>query len=380
MPTYYALLGNSPSLSQAEISALKIDFSLITDQLLSFELENDDLAAELLAKTGGTVKILKLAAKLDSADPDQLLTEVITTLKRESEAKITFALSQIGKGSSMPITAQAVKDALKDEGLSARYIQSTGDHLSAAVLLHQPNTVELILFNHQNTYLLLQTIAIQNIDEWSIRDRQKPYADRKKGMLPPKVARMMINIGLENQPETPTLYDPFCGSGTILMEAAMRGCQLVGSDIDKDSVQGTRDNLNWLAQEYPLTPTAEVFLQDVTQLAPRVKPGSIDLIVTEPFLGKPKPQMTQLPNIFKGLNKLYLGAFKRWQPLLKPEAVVVIVFPMVDSGKRIYNLDSLIDKLEKIGYTTDLGPLNYGRAQAIVNRQIYRFTYRPQPK
>lgn len=374
MSAYFALLGNSPILSDAEITALHVSCEPTDlEQLIKLDFENDQQAADFLEKTGGVVKILKQIAELDTLEKETVLAALVEAFK--SEKKVTFALSQIGRGSSMPVSAQELKKALKDQNISARYLNSSGDQLSAAVLLHQPDTTELMLVNLENSYLLLETVAIQNIDAWTTRDRKKPYADRKKGMLPPKVARIMVNLGLENTQEQPTLYDPFCGTGTVLLEAGLRNCQVIGSDIDKEAVTGTQTNLDWFNQEYNLESDFKVFHQDVTQAINQLSPQSVDLIVTEPFLGKPRPQPHKVPDIFKGLEKLYIGAFKRWTQILKDGAQVVIVFPKVTIGKKTYTLDSLIDKLEKIGYTTTLGPLPYSREQATVKRQIYRFTY-----
>ena len=97
-------------------------------------------------------------------------------------------------------------------------------------------------------------------------------------------------------------------------------------------------------------------------------------------MGKQKPNAAKLPFVFKGLEKLYLGAFKHWTTLLADGASVVIIFPAVaienKHGKTItYNLESLIDKLAQFGYTTLSEPILYHRPQAVVQRQIYRFRF-----
>jgi hypothetical protein len=98
-------------------------------------------------------------------------------------------------------------------------------------------------------------------------------------------------------------------------------------------------------------------------------------IVTEPFLGKPTPQEAEVANIFKGLEKLYLGVFKQWQTILADQAEVVIVLPLVETSRHTFNLEGLIDKLANLGYTTVFQPIIYKRPQAIVQRQIIKFKY-----
>jgi 23S rRNA G2445 N2-methylase RlmL len=61
----------------------------------------------------------------------------------------------------------------------------------------------------------------------------------RAGALRPTVAAAMVRLsggpgGL--------LYDPFCGSGTILREAAAAGWEVAGSDIDPDAIDAARRN------------------------------------------------------------------------------------------------------------------------------------------
>ena len=70
---------------------------------------------------------------------------------------------------------------------------------------------------------------------------------------------------------------------------------------------------------------------------------------------------------------MYIGAFKQWTKLLKNDAVVVIVFPFVQAGKRAFSLEGMIDKLQQLGYTPLSEPVFYHRPQAIIQRQIWTF-------
>jgi len=77
------------------------------------------------------------------------------------------------------------------------------------------------------------------------RDFGRPAADAKSGMLPPKLARMMVNLASASKNET--LLDAFCGSGTILTEAATLGfAKLIGSDISERAVSDTQKNSDWI--------------------------------------------------------------------------------------------------------------------------------------
>jgi tRNA G10 N-methylase Trm11 len=382
MPTYYCLLGNTPSLSLAELQVLypNANVTSMAKQVAAIELADDEAAQSLMNRVGGTVKVIKHLENLSTSDPDQIQVAVAKVLAASEAAKVTFGVAEIGRDHLPPLNLFRIKSQLEEAGKRVRYVEGSRAGLSAAVLLHQTEVQEMNVLQLDHSLTLGQTVAIQDIDAWTVRDRHKPYADRRKGMLPPKVARIMVNIALSlTEVEKPLVYDPFCGTGTILIEALTQGCRVAGSDLDVEAITGTQKNLEWFTQLPENTEMAgllgPVFQADVSQVAASQLPTKIDCLVTEPFLGKPQPRADQLANTFKGLQKLYLGAFKQWTQILNQDAVVVIIFPQVVSGKNTYGLEGLIDKLASLGYTIASEPVLYHRPQAIVQRQIVVFKY-----
>jgi Putative RNA methylase family UPF0020 len=61
----------------------------------------------------------------------------------------------------------------------------------------------------------------------------------RPGALRPTVAAAMVRLAGR---AGGVLYDPFCGSGTIMLEAAAAGWEVAGSDIDPDAVETARRN------------------------------------------------------------------------------------------------------------------------------------------
>ena len=61
----------------------------------------------------------------------------------------------------------------------------------------------------------------------------------RPGALRPTVAAAMVRLA--GSPDG-LLYDAFCGSGTILIEAAAAGWEAAGSDIDPEAVETARRN------------------------------------------------------------------------------------------------------------------------------------------
>ncbi len=381
--TYFFLIGRTPDLSIKELQAVLPDPNLInlTEELVQAELESDEQAVELFNKLGGSLKVMKQVGVFNQVDEESLLDYIAAYLAQFP--KPTFAIAEINRNNIPKIQNQFIKNRLKARNIGSRFIDGSRGGLTAAVLTHH-DLIELSVIRIDEDTIFTHTLATQDIDDWTLRDRVKPYADRKKGMLPPKLARMMTNLargdwkkeqGEGNEAKVPFLYDPFCGSGTVLLEALMLNLPVAGSDIDQDSVRGSQANLEWFAGAYQREVDGFVFYSDATLVTPEQLVKPVDILVTEPFLGKPDPQEMQLPNIFKGLEKLYWGAFRQWTKILNDKAVLVIIFPYVEAGKTAYSLEKLIDKLAVLGYTPVSEPIMYHRPQAVVQRQVWQFVF-----
>ena len=376
MSIYYFQLGNTPQLSLLELECLTASkLKPISTQLFSLEIDEKISIEHLQQQSGGLVKTYQWLTNLETSSVNEIESKIINYLSQQT-GKVIFSIANLSNVDLPKIDLAAIKKQLTAQNIKSRYLNSGKRGLTAAVLTHQ-KVHELAIIKDNQKLILAKTSSIQDIDDWTKRDRYKPYADRKKGMLPPKVARMMVNItkNLSQSSSNLNLYDPFCGSGNILMEALMVDCDVSGSDLDLNAVRGTQDNLEWLIREYKLNKNLpKIFQLDATQ--PQSISNQIDAIVTEPFLGKPKPKEHELKNIFKGLYQTYLGAFKNWTKILKPGGIVSIIFPLVETKNQIYNLNKLIDKLSQLGYTTMSQPVIYSRPQAIVKRQLHFLKYK----
>lgn len=71
------------------------------------------------------------------------------------------------------------------------------------------------------------------------RPRKKPFFH--PSAMQAKLARCMINLAKPKAGET--VLDPFCGTGTMLIEAKLIGCQALGLDIQRRMARGTMKNM-----------------------------------------------------------------------------------------------------------------------------------------
>jgi len=70
-----------------------------------------------------------------------------------------------------------------------------------------------------------------------------------RGALRPTVAASLVRIAASVR-SRPRIWDPFCGSATILCEAAEDGYEVWGTDIDHEAIEAARENLAAVNREY----------------------------------------------------------------------------------------------------------------------------------
>lgn len=384
MASFLFILGRKTELCAAEaMEVLLARFpdstpTLINDHVLLAELSSEEVARSLQLVLGGVMKVATVIGNIPHVSTEKLeegIADVIPTLLSEGQTKVTFGLGEFGRESLDAISHAQVKRHLKAKGISSRFVDSVRSGLSASVLLHQ-DVEEILVVKSENQVYFAYTCAVQNIDDWTRRDREKPAADRKRGMLPPKLARTMLNLAVPGT-EKKRVLDPFCGTGTVLLEGLMLGHEVIGSDIRADAVKQTLSNLTWFQAAYPGEYTYDAFMADATQLKPEMLHGKVDAIVAEGLLGPVTPGAKELPNIFKGLEKLYLGSLRQWRQILQPGSRVVLALPQVEIGNKTYSLKTLIDSMTDLGYNTLLPSMIYDRPEAVVKREIFVLEFKP---
>ncbi len=376
------IFGRTPQLSLLELQSFYPKAALLIEGVCLVSEEVD--SQKMIHLLGGTVKIVDIVSKMPELDTDLLFSELV---KYVQDRHITFGISVYGRAHVTPAVLTTCKKLLSARGISARYVETKHNETLSSVVISKQQVTELVIIGDTTEYYIGVTRAVQDFEDWNARDFDRPAPDPKAGMLPPKVARMIVNIALAGgcslaPDHHPMLLDPFCGVGTILAESLLRGANTVGSDISEDAVAHAKKNLEWLRHEYssvePLY--ANVMVADATHLSEHIAPQSVDAIATEPFMGetvdnKALLRLTpdRIKNILKGLEKLYIGALREWVGILKLKARVVIAMPTYLIDRRIYRVKNVVDRCESLGYTLLTGPIEYSRPQAVVRREFYIF-------
>ncbi|MBT4516952.1 MAG: methyltransferase domain-containing protein [Candidatus Komeilibacteria bacterium] len=389
MNKYLFMLGQSPDLAKEELKAV---LSSKNDQIEligpDFVLANTNKESkDLINILGGTIKIARYNQSLDKlSNLDVFLWYDILekNLKPDKKNNFGFSLYNDSNDKSIQKIAFELKKLLKENKYKSRLVTSQ-DAILSSVVVSKNKLIgnELLIIKHENKYMLALTEAVQDFVRYGWRDMKRPHRDDKSGMLPPKVAQMMVNLaeGLDQSGEAgenknKNLLDPFCGSGTVLQEAILLGYQnIYGSDINPRSVTETTENLNWLLENFKAKANLKILESDIKNIDKKLDANSINTIVTEPFMGDARliarlNKTSDINKIKDELQILYTLAFEKFKKILSPKAMIVFVFPVFNiAGQDIYTLDKKI--ISQLGFEYKLDKdIIYNRPGQKVKRQI----------
>jgi tRNA G10 N-methylase Trm11 len=305
-------------------------------------------------------------------------------------------------------TGLSIKKAIRKTGLPKRgvhLIPNNDTELSSAQVFHNKLTGErgweLLLIRDNDKTVLAQTVAVQDIDAYTERDRGRPKRDARVGMLPPKLAQTIINLAAGSRQQAlgassselepsasslpPTILDPFCGTGVLLQEALLMGYQAYGSDLEQRMIDYSKANLEWLPTAFRLEPSASYRLE--TGDATNHKWGFSDIrypmsdvrVATETYLGKPftsAPDPATLSATVGDCNLIISKFLKNIRNQLKPGTHLCIAVPAWQTRPGQFRHLPLVDSLEEMGYNRMRfehvrdDQLLYYREDQIVARQL----------
>lgn len=359
---YIFFLGHQPHLSIAELEAVfgpqTITRTTKDYAILSLNQEISPNQIDLLGGTKSIAKIIK-NEPLQLNPKKQSLSLITNYISEQNPTKLKLGISIYRGKNSDRSNQKFIQDLLQNLRRSAqkdspelnlRTIEPKSSSLSSAQIIHsgllKTKGLSLILIIDQEELILARTIQIQNLKKYTLRDYERPKANTKNGMLPPKLAQIMLNLSLAKQDQI--ILDPFCGSGTILQEALLAGLSAVGSDLNPKVISGAQKNLDWLGTKFKFAGNYSLSVEDATT----AKWSSFDLVVSELYLGDP---LTKIPNqeevslITKKCNLIAKDFLKNIHPQLKSGQRLVLAFPCWFIKEKVIKLPT-VENLADLGY------------------------------
>lgn len=391
---YITILGRQPNLGIAELEKV---FGQNSIQILSEQFVRLEASDFNIEEFGGVLKAGKIITELTRCDWRSVSQEIINYYcnKWQSfEGKITLGISVYNfRESSREIqkTGITLKQKLKKSGVSLRLIPNTEPALSTATSHHNklglsPNKVELIIIRtNDNKTVIAESTGSQNITAYANRDQARPKRDAFVGMLPPKLAQIMINLASSNLPSTtyrlpPTILDPFCGTGVILQEALLMGRSAYGTDLSEKMVDYSQANLKWLCDKYHRDFKYEVYQGDAmkTKWHP-----PINAVVCESYLGQPfsaPPSPAKLEEVKKNCDHIITEFLKNLFPQIESDTPLCIAVPSWRDNNGNFTHLPLIATIGRLGYkrhefkNVSQNDLLYYREDQIVARELLVLT------
>ncbi len=431
---YIFILGRIPTLSTAEVlNVFRREKATYQILKLSEEVLIADLAEpikneqEFLDKLGGTIKIIEVLGEVSKVSDlrkalnvDELMDKY-PNIKQEVKnipfPKFYWGLSvyflcktklHIKQKIAKEIKSYLIgaKEILRERQIRCRIVTPPPHKLALdAPAVAKDGLIkkggEIAIAVDKEKVYFGKTLAVQDFKFYGLRDYGRPARDMKVGMMPPKLAQIMLNLSTAKKGGT--ILDPFCGTGVLLQEALLMGYKVIGSDKSEEAIKISKKNLEWLAlklkdtaeRQLDLGQNLKLFHSDVSNLAKFIAQNSVDAVVSEGTLG-PRyshrfPTDAEAERNFKNLETLHLSAFKVLKNILISRGRIVITFPVYQTGKKKYAFAPFIDKITEVGYSM-IHPLNseklpentairlserktiiYDRPDQIVGREIVIF-------
>lgn len=389
---FIAILGRQPDISAAELSAV---FGADAVRRVSYGAATVQASTVDVNQLGGTLKCGKIIGRIPAEKTDKssllaaskFITKTYHETFRNSDKKITLGIS-VYSLEAAPRDVQKIgiilKSALKKNGVSLRLIPNSDAALSTATshnnkLGLSPYKIEvLIVRTRQGELLIAESRGAQNITAYARRDRDRPRRDAFVGMLPPKLAQIMVNLAVgESQSRDDThdshILDPFCGTGTVLQEALLKGYCVHGSDLSQKMIDYTIENLSWLQKNHNNLGTILSIRQgDATEFQ-WPEAHFLTAVVCETYLGQPfsaPPKPEKLREVVGNCNHIISNFLKNIHGQVQPSTTFCVAVPAWRDNDGYLTHLPLIRQLDSLGYRLKRQPLIYSRPNQVVAREI----------
>ncbi len=333
---FFLLSGENESLPAAELTAIleaeNFPFELKEKLDQVVRLESDIKSIQAVHRRSAYTMITAL--ELFTCEAQEA-----TIMKMADNTDFTTVLNA---GESFAVRIKRIKEHAPqlstvplESKLGRTLLQKTP---KARVNLKKPDKTFLgILTNNRLLFGLKQT-EIQPKTYSERRPRKKPFFH--PSAMSSKLARCMVNLACARVGNL--LLDPFCGTGSVMIEAAFVGCRVIGLDIQRRMAVGCRKNLNHFKVIQEGLVIADSRMLPLTQL---------DCLVTDPPYGRSASTM-------KSTTKLLV------------EGVLDSAYPLLQRGQRICIASPKTLGIARIG--SELGYKHLESHFAYVHRTLTR--------
>ena len=211
---HIAILGRQPALGVAELERLYGSHAVSWFGDASARIATDSFD---FARLGGSLKAGRVTLELPGGNWRRVSTAIVEHYLKawaSTEHKLTLGISAYGFDRVSPRDVQGtgiiLKKKLRAHDVSIRLVPNQEAALGTASSHHNklgssPHRVELLVVRGSSGRIIVaESVGAQNITAFAARDQARPRTDAFVGMLPPKLARMLVNLTGGVRPVGPT--------------------------------------------------------------------------------------------------------------------------------------------------------------------------------
>jgi tRNA (guanine10-N2)-dimethyltransferase len=234
---FFLLSGEHETLPASEVKAILetegYDFNLLEKLDQTIRIEADSNCVEAIKRRAAFTRLCGLELFSCEAKTNKIVQATHSTSLNEAledEESFVVRVKRV-KNHSSKADVMALERKLGELVLNQK--------AKAKVNLKKPNKTFIGILTDEKFIFGIKLAEIPPKPFVERRPKKKPFFH--PSAMHAKLARCMINLAKPKTGEL--LLDPFCGTGSTLIEAALIGCRALGLDIQRRMAKGSLKNL-----------------------------------------------------------------------------------------------------------------------------------------
>jgi tRNA G10 N-methylase Trm11 len=365
------VLGNNYELSSVELSQFAEIIQKDKNNKINLVNAGDDFDVNNL---GGSIFNAEILLKTNTSNQDNLFDEILDILLSRNIPK-QLGLIVINEGKTFDFLKVFKKAGAKHINFFHNRYPNIGNFKNIVTWY--------IVYQTKNNIYVGQVQNYFDQELYSKLDTNIPKGRMRNGLINLKLGRILLNLS-----KNKILWDPFVGSGRLLISGFDKSVTFIASDIQKECVIETKDNWSFISKfaEKNLNSKLSILFQH--DLTKRLNLNLSDLkfiskssIVTEGYLGT---NFNKNPNL-EDINFQYSELYKLWKNvilnILKPNLIDEIVFCLpfyLNHSKESekFLIEHIVQLFNNNGYISGFSENDYylySRTKTIVAHAIFKF-------
>ncbi|MCG3223263.1 MAG: RsmD family RNA methyltransferase [Candidatus Heimdallarchaeota archaeon] len=317
---HYQELGFEEFFATLEAENIQYSIEKKDNQVLLFNTKQDPVkAAKRCAFLHSILKMISIGnvekVKLE-------LQQFISLPEIEDDRTFAVRIKKIGK----KVIEQDLPDLERELG---DFVYNNYKAQNLKVNLKNPDYLFFGILIGRRLYFGLEVWVLDHSEYESREPGNRPFF--RPGSMKTEFARAIVNLSRIKQNEM--FYDPFCGGGGFLIEAATLGANVIGSELDKFAVYGCNQNMKFYKNTY-----CSIIRSDSRHLPIK----EADAIATDP------PYAIQSSTHGENVNNLIYDFLIEAQTILKKDSYLVFSSPAKHESELLaekagYSIQKILD-------------------------------------